>query len=159
MEIAFHDRGPVDAEQMGNGGSWSVYWYNGLIVSSEISRGLDVFELTPSEYVTQNEIDAANTVVLGYLNAQGQPKYVWPPSFALSRAYTDQMERDGALRDGVIEMIREELTEAESGPAAQQQAMLMSLADEIMEEMEETSDHDKLMMLAGSVRDLATAVR
>lgn len=159
VEIAFHDRGPVDAEQMGNGGSWSVYWYNGLIVSSEIARGLDVFELTASEHLTQNEIDASNTVQLGYLNPQGQPMYVWPPSFALSRAYTDQMEREGALRDGVIEMIREGLDAAETGPAAQQQDALLALAAEIEEEVEETTDRAKMEMLAASVRDLAMAAR
>ncbi|MGZ8379867.1 MAG: LVIVD repeat-containing protein, partial [Gemmatirosa sp.] len=52
-EIAFHDRGPVDSTRMGNGGSWSVYWYNGAIVSSEIARGLDVAELVPSEFISQ----------------------------------------------------------------------------------------------------------
>lgn len=63
-EIAFFDRGPMDAERMGFGGSWSVYWYNGKIVSSEIGRGLDILELVPSAFISQNEIDAANTVRL-----------------------------------------------------------------------------------------------
>ncbi|MDH5316312.1 MAG: hypothetical protein OEW44_07510, partial [Gemmatimonadota bacterium] len=48
-EIAFFDRGPVDATRMQMGGSWSVYWYNGVIVSSEIARGLDILELEPSQ--------------------------------------------------------------------------------------------------------------
>ena len=73
-EIAFFDRGPVDSTRMAMGGSWSVYWYNGNIVSSEIARGLDVFQLQPSEYLTQNEIDAAKTVKWDQLNAQGQPR-------------------------------------------------------------------------------------
>ena len=63
-EIAYFDRGPIDATRMITGGSWSVYWYNGLIVSSEIARGLDIFELLPSGLITQNEIDAAKTVQL-----------------------------------------------------------------------------------------------
>jgi hypothetical protein len=50
-EIAFFDRGPVDSTRMAMGGSWSVYWYNGVMVSSEIARGLDIFELTPSEFI------------------------------------------------------------------------------------------------------------
>ena len=29
-------------------------WYNGAIVSSEIARGLDIFELVPSPYLTRN---------------------------------------------------------------------------------------------------------
>ena len=78
-------------------GSWSVYWYNGLIVSSEIARGLDIFELMPSGLISQNEIDAAKTVRFDYLNAQEQRKLVWPASFALARAYLDQLERDKGL--------------------------------------------------------------
>ena len=96
-EIAFFDRGPVDSTRMASGGSWSVYWYNGVIVSSEIARGLDIVELTPSAFISQNEIDAAKTVQCDYLNAQGQPKIVWPPSFALARAYVDQLERSHGL--------------------------------------------------------------
>ena len=61
-EIAYFDRGPVDSTRMVMGGSWSSYWYNGVIVSSEIARGLDIFELTPSAFISQNEIDAAKTV-------------------------------------------------------------------------------------------------
>src|SRR3712207_9238529 len=94
-EIAFFDRGPVDANRMGNGGSWSAYWYNGAIVSSEISRGLDIFEMTPSAFVSQNEIDAAKTVRLDYFNAHGQPKFNWPPSFAPARASVAQSARTG----------------------------------------------------------------
>jgi hypothetical protein len=96
-EIAFFDRGPIDSTKFTMGGSWSVYWYNGSIVSSEIARGLDIAELTPSEFISQNEIDAAKTVHMEYLNAQGQPKIVWPPSFALARAYVDQLERTSGL--------------------------------------------------------------
>ena len=79
------------------GGSWSVYWYNGLIVSSEIARGLDIFELLPSGLISQNELDAAKTVRFDYLNAQEQRKFVWPASFAKARAYLDQLERDNGL--------------------------------------------------------------
>jgi hypothetical protein len=77
---------------MAMGGSWSVYWYNGSIVSSEIARGMDVAELTPSEHISQNEIDAAKTVRWNYLNAQGQPKIEWPAA-SLAKAFVDQLER------------------------------------------------------------------
>ncbi|MFV1988612.1 MAG: LVIVD repeat-containing protein [Gemmatimonadota bacterium] len=93
FEIAYHDRGPVNAEQMEMAGSWSVYWYNGVIVNSEIARGLDIFELTASAHISQNEIDAAKSVQLDYLNAQGQPQFVWPASFALAGSFVDQLER------------------------------------------------------------------
>src|SRR4029079_8598111 len=112
-EIAFFDRGPVDSTRMGNGGSWSVYWYNGYMISSEISRGLDIFELKPSGYISQNEIDAAKSVKYTYLNAQGQPKMIWPPSFALSRSYLDQLERSKGLAADKIASTRSELAKAE----------------------------------------------
>src|SRR5205085_7078545 len=96
----------IDSTKFSMGGSWSVYWYNGSIVSSEIARGLDVAELVPSQYLSQNEIDAAKTVHYDYLNAQGQPKMTWPPSFALARAYVDQLERNKCLSSGRISSVR-----------------------------------------------------
>ena len=114
IEIAYHDRGPVNADQMASGGSWSVYWYNGLIVSSEISRGLDIFELKPSAHLTANEILASNTVELDYLNAQGQPTYRWPATFVLAHAYLDQLERGGALPAEGVKGVRMLLHQAEA---------------------------------------------
>ena len=128
MEIAFHDRGPSDATRMGPGGTWSVYWYNGVIVSSEISRGLDIFELVPSAHLTQNEIDAAKTVKLEYLNTQGQPKFVWPASFALARAYLDQVERAKGMSGGKIASTRSALAAAESATGAARTTALNALA-------------------------------
>ncbi|HEY7896018.1 MAG TPA: hypothetical protein VIC24_14045, partial [Gemmatimonadaceae bacterium] len=52
VEIAFFDRGPIDATQLMTGGFWSAYWYNGQIYGSEIARGIDLFRLTPSEYLS-----------------------------------------------------------------------------------------------------------
>jgi hypothetical protein len=80
QEIAFFDRGPRDANELQSAGSWSAYWYNGYIVSSEIARGLDIFELTPSEHLSHAEIDAAKQVRFDELNVQSQPKLVWPAS-------------------------------------------------------------------------------
>ena len=62
VEIAFFDRGPIDAKQLVSGGYWSTYWYNGHIYGAEIARGIDVFRLKPSEHLSQNEIDAATLV-------------------------------------------------------------------------------------------------
>jgi hypothetical protein len=154
-EIAFFDRGPVDATRMGNGGSWSVYWYNGVIVSSEISRGLDIFELTPSGFISQNELDAAKTVHYDYLNAQGQPKMVWPPSFALARAYVDQLERSNGLSGSRLTSIRQTLASAESASGSQRQSALSQLASQLDSEAGGSSDAGKMRMLAGAVRDLA----
>ncbi|MCY3630227.1 MAG: hypothetical protein OXG94_09475 [Bacteroidetes bacterium] len=114
IEIAYHDRGPVSADRMQMGGSWSVYWYNGYIYNSEIARGLDVFELVPSDFLTENEIAAANTVQLEYLNAQKQPTYEWPPSFALARAHVDQLERNEGTSADEIAALRAEIDQSEA---------------------------------------------
>lgn len=99
---------------MAMGGSWSVYWYNGMIVNSEIARGLDIFMLEPSPYLTQNEIDAANTVTFDYLNAQGQPKLEWPTTYALAKAYVDQLDRDNGLSSADIASLRSGIYSAEN---------------------------------------------
>jgi hypothetical protein len=155
FEIAYHDRGPSDSTRMGPGGSWSVYWYNGAIVSSEISRGLDIFELQPSQFLSRNEIDAANTVKLEQLNPQGQPKFVWPPSFALARAYVDQLERSRGLNAGRITAVRQALTNAERASGAGRRTALNNLATQLNGDAGRSSDGAKVRMLAGAVRDLA----
>ena len=155
VEIAFHDRGPVDAERMADGGTWSVYWYNGLLVSSEISRGLDVFELVPSAYLSRHEIEAANTVELDYLNAQGQPRFVWPPSFALAHAYLDQLARHDGFSSTRIVATRQALEAAEDLSGSARRAALTALASELDGQAASAGDTAKVRMLAGAVRDLA----
>jgi hypothetical protein len=154
-EIAFFDRGPADATRMGSGGSWSVYWYNGLIVSSEIARGLDILDLTASPYITQNEIDAAKSVRLDELNTQGQPKFTWPTSFALARAYVDQLQRSNGLAAARITTVRNELAGAESASGSARRTALTRLASALDGEAGSSSDAAKVRMLAGTVRDLA----
>jgi hypothetical protein len=150
-EIAFHDRGPSNPDTQGAGGSWSVYWYNGLIVSSEIARGLDIFELTPSGFVTENEIAAANTVKLDYLNAQGQPMYHWPTSFVLARAYVDQLERARGLSTSRINTIRAALATAEGQPGSSRRSTLNNLANDL-----DGSDDRKVGLLVETIRGLAS---
>jgi hypothetical protein len=96
-EIAYFDRGPVDANTLILGGDWSAYWYNGYIYGSEIARGLDVFKLVPSKFLTQNEIDAATLVKVSELNVQNQQKVTWPSQLTVARAYLDQLGRSQAL--------------------------------------------------------------
>jgi hypothetical protein len=153
-EIAFHDRGPVDSTKMGNGGTWSVYWYNGVIVSSEISRGLDIFELTPSAFVTQNEIDAAKTIKFDYLNPQGQPKFIWPATYALARAYADQLARAQALPKNRIAYISGFLVGTDGG-APMNKTALTSLATELDNEATASKDPAKVKLLAETIRTLA----
>jgi hypothetical protein len=101
-EIAYFDRGPIDAKTLVLGGDWSAYWYNGYIYGSEIARGLDVFKLVPSKFLTQNEIDAANLVQFSELNVQNQPRIVWPSQLTVALAYVDQLKRSQALPAGRI---------------------------------------------------------
>ncbi|MGZ8398865.1 MAG: LVIVD repeat-containing protein, partial [Gemmatimonadales bacterium] len=156
-EIAFYDRGPVDSTEMGNGGSWSVYWYNGVMVSSEISRGLDIFELKPSAFISQNEIDAAKSVKMQYLNTQGQQKLVWPASVGLARAYLDQLERSKGLDGGKIADARKELDRVEKALPAEQRNALIGLAARLEGEVNHSKDATKVRTLSSVVRDLASA--
>ncbi len=155
VEIAFFDRGPIDAERMRSGGSWSAYWYNGVIVSSEIARGLDIFELIPSDAMTQNEIDAARSVRLEQLNSQGQPRFVWPYTFALAGAYVDQLERSRAMRAEQIRSIRQALAAAERASGAARSRALRSLADALGGDLGRSGDPAKVRRLADAVRGLA----
>jgi hypothetical protein len=97
VEIAFFDRGPIDGKEMRGGGFWSTYWYNGYIYGSEMARGIDVFKLKPSEYLTQNEIDAATLIRSEETNTQEQMKIVWPASSVVARAYIDQLTRSKGI--------------------------------------------------------------
>ncbi|HEX5387697.1 MAG TPA: hypothetical protein VFW66_13420 [Gemmatimonadales bacterium] len=155
VEIAYFDRGPIDSTRMVGGGSWSAYWYNGVIVSSEIARGLDVFELTPGALLSQNEIDAAKTVHLDYFNTQGQPKFVWPATFALARAYVDQLARSQGLDNGRVTAVRASLAGAEHASGAERDAALTKLAAELDADAAGAGDRAKVRLLASAVRNLA----
>jgi hypothetical protein len=158
-EIGFFDRGPIDGTRLVLGGSWSAYWYNGYIYSSEIMRGLDVVELLPSGLITRNELDAAKTVQVPFLNVQDQQKYVWPPSFALARAYVDQLERSNGLAAARVADIRSQLTAAEKQSGSARRTSLTQLAAQLNGESAGSGDAAKVKMLASAVGDLANASR
>jgi hypothetical protein len=113
QEIAYFDRGPINPNMLVLGGDWSAYWYNGHIYGSEIARGLDVFELTPTKFLSQNEIDAAKSVKFSELNVQDQQKFVWPSTLKVAKAYVDQLERAQALAPDKIAALRKEIQSAE----------------------------------------------
>jgi hypothetical protein len=155
-EIAYFDRGPVDATRLVTGGSWSVYWYNGLIVSSEIARGLDIFELLPSGLITQNEIDAMNTVRFDYFNAQEQRKFVWPPSFAKARAFLDQLERNRGLDAAKIAAVRGDLAKAEKLSGSARHQVLKALSTRVTTDLTGAADQAKVRMLSDAVSELSS---
>ncbi|MBA3770865.1 MAG: hypothetical protein H0X08_10290, partial [Blastocatellia bacterium] len=114
VEVGYFDRGPIDAKKLVMGGSWSAYWYNGRIYSSEIARGLDIFELTPTKWMTQNEIDATKAVQKTLLNVQTQEMISWPKSLTVAKAYIDQLERAQALSVGQAADLRKAIAKAEA---------------------------------------------
>jgi len=113
FEIAYFDRGPIDPKVLVLGGDWSAYWYNGYIYGSEIARGLDVFQLTPTKFLTQNEIDAAKTVQVADLNVQDQQKIEWPAKLIVAKAYLDQLSRSQALPASRIAQFQKAIDKAE----------------------------------------------
>ena len=155
VEIGYHDRGPANPDQMVMGGSWSVYWYNGVIVNSEITRGMDIFELVPSDLLTQNEIDAANSVVLSQLNSQGQPIFEWPATFALARAYLDQLERWHGMTAPQIASARAALAVAENQSGSARRDALRSMAATLSGQASGASDSAKVAKLIDAVQRLA----
>src|SRR5579859_7844470 len=104
---------PIDPKTLVLGGEWSAYWYNGNIYGSEIARGLDVFELTPTKYLSQNEIDAAKTVRVSELNVQNQQKIEWPAQLVVAKAYLDQLARSQALPADRIAAVQKAIQDAE----------------------------------------------
>ena len=112
VEIAYFDRGPIDGSQLVPGGYWSAYWNNGYIYASEISRGIDVFRLTPSAFLSKDELEAAALVHTDELNVQQQIRIAWPARAVVARAYLDQLGRTSGLapaRAGEVRTLAERL--------------------------------------------------
>ena len=126
QEIAYFDRGPIDPKMLVLGGDWSAYWYNGAIYGSEIARGLDVFELTPTDLLTQNEIDAAKAVQVKELNVQNQQKLEWPAKLVVAKAYVDQLERSGGLPAEQIASLRKAIKKTEKSHLNKKQVAKLS---------------------------------
>jgi hypothetical protein len=107
VEIAYFDRGPLDEKKLITGGYWSTYWYGGLVYGTEIVRGLDIFRLIPSEFLSENEIAAAALADQGGIfNPQQQFPVTWPANPVVARAYLDQLERDDGLDPAVVADLR-----------------------------------------------------
>jgi hypothetical protein len=124
-----------------------------------MQRGLDIFELTPSAAISQNELDAANTVHMDFLNVQDQPKLVWPATFALSRAYTDQLERWKGLSAEQVAAVRTALSSAEKLSGAARRDALSALATQVGGYAGGSADPQRVQWLVGSLKDLAASTR
>jgi hypothetical protein len=162
-EIAYFDRGPIDASKLIVGGYWSVYYHDGYLYGSEIARGLDVFELTPTEDLSKNEIDAAALAVRegcgapADFNVQCQPHYTWPATFVVARAYLDQLTRDKALTQQRADALNAAMKQVEdSNGAARRTAetQLNNLAAQLAKDAVSASPID-----AKRMRDCASTIQ
>jgi hypothetical protein len=147
----------MDSTTLVGAGSWSAYWYNGYIYSSEIARGLDILELVPSPFISQNEIDAAKLWRADYLNAQNQRRIVWPASFAVPRALLDQLARSHGLAADRLAAVRTELQRLEALTGAARRDGVRALAAQLDQDVTAASDERRVRLLADAVRALATA--
>ena len=166
QEIAFFDRGPLDADRLITAGFWSAYWYNGNIYATEIARGLDVFKLLPSEYLSQNEIDAAMLVRSNEFNAQHQQRITWPAQSVVARAYLDQLARSKGILPARAQEVKSALERADKvrssrdKEAAGASDTLKTVAAELESDAASApaADAVRLRSLAGTVRGRMTSL-
>ena len=163
-EIAYFDRGPIpdhperqDSNSIRGvtGGFWGAYYYNGHIYGSEIARGLDIFDLTASEWLSQNEIDAAKLIKFDQLNPQSQPKLVWPAAFPVARSYLDQLVRSNGLARERTLAISVGINAAEKMTGVARGTALNKLAKQVDKDVATAGDSDRVKWLAAALRDLA----
>ena len=178
FEIGYYDRGSIDPPAMvdvpaaagaaaaggrgrGNtiGGSWGAYYWNGYIYSSELDRGMDVYELTPSEHLSANEIAAAKLVQFTEYNPQSQPKMTWPAAFVVVRSYLDQLVRGNGLAADRTSAISAALTAAEAKTGAARAAALNTLAAQVDKDVAGAKDGARVTTMASEIRRLAKATK
>ncbi len=165
VEIAYFDRGPIDKERLVLGGYWSVYWYRGKIYATEIVRGLDVFELLPSEHLSANEIAAAELADQGRaFNPQQQFPVTWPADPVVASAYLDQLERGGALTtadradlDAALEAATERL--AQGGRDRRVARRLEDLAESLPRIDDDATQQKRQTALADTLSGIAERLR
>jgi hypothetical protein len=157
VEIAYFDRGPISAERLVLGGYWSAYYYNGYVYASEMERGFDVLRLLPSEHLSQSELEAARSARSDEFNPQQQPQLTWPASFAVARAYHDQLARGAGLaREPLARAARElEAAERMAAGSPQRAAALNRLAAQLEADAAGARDAQRVRAMAAAVRQLA----
>jgi hypothetical protein len=174
FEIAYFDRGSIDppagadipvgaaagqaagARARGTpGGSWGAYYWNGHVYSSELDRGFDIYELTPSPQLSANEIAAAKLVTFTQYNPQSQPKMTWPAAFVVVRSYLDQLVRGNGLAADRTTAISVALDAAEQKTGAARAAALTALAKQVDADANGAQDAARVRTMAGEIRRLA----
>ena len=82
---------------------------------------------------------------------------VWPASFALARAYLDQLERGNGLAAARITAVRNELAAAERLSGQARSTALTQLSTQLHSDANSARDSKKAHMLAAAVGELAGA--
>ena len=164
IEIAYFDRGPIDEKDLVTGGFWSAYWYDGYIYGTEIIRGLDVFTLSPSEFLTENEIAAANLANQGSVfNPQQQFRVTWPAESTVARAYLDQLNRTESLSAATaadIATVLEKVDRLSNGEHNRRLAkQLDKLAKGLKKGQTDIIAKSQRAGLSKTLRDIATRIR
>lgn len=164
FEIAFFDRGPIDAPPAAGdttrgrgtiGGSWGAYWYNGKVYSSEMARGLDILEMVPTAHLSANELAAAKLVMMDEFNPQSQPHVTWPAAFPVVRSYLDQLVRGNGLSAARTTAIDQALTAAEKQRGRARARALNALARQVDGDVSGAADGARVKAMAGEIRRLA----
>ena len=157
-EIAFFDRGPVDADAAGD----RRLLVGVLVQRRSSSAPRSRADSTSSSccraaLISQNEIDAAKTVQLDYLNAQDQPKFVWPRELrAGARVPRSARARRTGLRRGDDRHGADRARERrEARRAAPRQQALKKLATQLNAAAAGASDQAKVRVLSSAVTELA----
>jgi hypothetical protein len=165
VEIAYFDRGPVDAKDLILAGYWSTYWYNGRIYGTEIARGLDVFALLPSAYLSAAEIAAAALAEQGgVFNPQQQFPVRWPAVPVVALAYVDQLQRSGRIPESQVANLLEILDRAgtvlSSGTSDPQLATeLLSLASALEVPGDDATENQRRVALAETLAGIARVLQ
>ena len=165
VEIAYFDRGPIDAEELVMGGYWSTYWYRGHIYGTEIARGLDVFALTPSHFLSESEIAAAALADGGgVFNPQQQFPVQWPAEPVVARAYLDQLERGGELSESLgaqltVVLDRSEAQLQDGGSDQDLAAGLETLAATLNDNRGDSLTGSREALLSQTLRGIAARLR
>ncbi len=132
-----------------------------------MARGLDVFKLTASEFLTQNEIDAAISVKPGIFNAQQQVRVTWQPTAAVAKAYLDQLTRSRAIAADRAAAVKtaieraERVRNAKDRNAAAAVEQLKALTGQLETDAAAATGRDaaRLRALAGTLTERAAALQ
>jgi hypothetical protein len=155
-EIAFFDRGRSIRPRWAAVGPGRPTGTMGALQLGDLPRpGCLPADAQPD--ASQNEIDAAKSVHLDYLNVQGQPKLVWPASFAVPAPTWTSSSRSDGMAASSHRFGPERADRAERLCGQARKDALSALATQLHTDATSATDQTKAHALATSVGNLASA--